>query len=131
MVKQDKEFVAVETTFNITNLQIIRDHLVKLNDPKTKQEIGFNMRLFYPDHYTDFSPHNCNTVCCIAGHIMIIVDEVRSVSDAAHWLGLNDREAEFLFYGDFSQENLYDITLESAIDCLNTMIFTGKLPKRR
>lgn len=71
------------------------------------------------------SPYECGTVACLAGHAALIggAKEGDSVREfAADWLGIDVDDRYSLFMGVWSGKQMNDITIEDAINHLNTLI---------
>jgi hypothetical protein len=82
--------------------------------------------------------HPCGTVACIAGHAVILALQNKDVPNtnsnrdldistiARNWLGLNNRQEDNLFYGDWNDEDckvsLHDLTKTQAINELTRLI---------
>lgn len=120
-------------TINVQKIQQLHDHLVKL------VEIGrtdkFNMcEWLYDleahetiDHLEDSSNPECGTAGCLAGHV-VIMDQAMTegISDyAQETLGLEDREAQYMFLGNWSRAGLTGITIEETIDYLKRVVERG------
>ena len=107
---------------NIPNLTALLAHL--RNIPSDAPQ--FDMR-----YYRHSSPdHNCNTVCCIAGHAVWLLERekynkyrVPVIAIAKEILDLTWEEQNWLFDGRFSSaEHLGDITLTEAIAAVEFLL---------
>jgi hypothetical protein len=71
--------------------------------------------------------NRCGTTACIAGHTLCCMNE-EDIQDgdihdvACAGLGLDDEEANFLFYGSWAEESLDNITRIEAVAYLDECI---------
>lgn len=68
----------------------------------------------------------CNTTCCIAGEALLIkgmYSDTRDMAEQAQeFLGLTDKQANWLFLGWFSENHMEDITAEEASKAIQSLI---------
>jgi hypothetical protein len=135
MKHQPEINLSVTYNFNIINLMRLRDHMLWLQDLKSKPKVGFNMATYCTSNKPDMSPHYCGTTACLAGHAVFLsgipLDSPDDISNtnyfslARDWLGINQNEAQYLFSGTFARVPMAQVTLDKAIEELNYMIERG------
>ena len=92
--------------------------------------LGFNMESFIAEHSSDRSEHDCGTTACIAGWVHALQKGIKKtlmckLADdigeyAQKYLGLNDHQADRLFY-----EVNSNITDKEAVKVLRHLAETG------
>ena len=114
----------------IENLKKVRNRIADENN-------FFNMEIFGydPEKYKGLYKNapNCKTASCIAGWAQYeahlehggIVHFYETYGDARSYLGINIKEADHIFYGQWSGNVLPSITREETIQYLDTVIQTG------
>lgn len=125
------------------NKENMRRAIDLLKDPNNP--VGFNMSDYF--HIADMSSRRspyyrrlkhslvkalidngnaCRTTACVAGHIMLAFgledDGVDPYEMARRFLDLTKSEADSLFLGNFSMKMMNDITIEEAIEEMETML---------
>ena len=122
---------------NKDNVLAVADAIEKHSIPK----LGFNMCVFgakadsaFADR-TDKSGHGCGTVACIAGtartlrtgRIFLIRVSRFRWSKEADWLGLDENDANELFFAAAANIDLEDIEPAQAVAVLRHLAETGKV----
>lgn len=124
---------------NLKNMRRLRAHLRSRKNP-----VGFNMAKFFWHNGHDLvtpaavcravEKHSCGTVACISGHAAILAWQSgdmpksrKSIPEvAAKWLGLDEWEANSLFYGHWPGRPrgllMSEITKSQAITELTRLI---------
>lgn len=129
-------------TVNAENILKVADAIER----HTISWLGFNMRSWYADEkngtgYPDQSGHKCGTVACVAGWATVVElgeEAAKAAFDAARpdrklitmdllsspeeFLGINDEQAEALFYGADSDEGP-----DQAVRTLRHLAETGEV----
>ena len=97
-------------------------------------EVGFNMSSFtpvgnLPDQRNNFE---CETVCCIAGHVALMLDKPVLPEEGWLWnikkfLDIDERDAEELCLPENPGRLYIDITVEQATRVLENLKVTGEV----
>ncbi len=111
---------------NIERLTVIRDYLQ--NPPKGFVH-GFNMGGFGvapEDSYPDLlgEPGECGAVYCISGLANVFWGS-DTIDASKEILGLTEAQASTLFFGSGTRLSLSAITVDMAIEAIDTLIRTG------
>lgn len=120
-------------------LEKLARHLGKLElSPRVTASPGehkFNMHIF-AETAVNADNNICGTTCCIAGEAVRVFDpvefdrackaigtseEVDFEEAAKEVLGITHKEADYLFYGSFSDEDLQDITPKEAASAVRAL----------
>lgn len=129
---------------NVENMKVVREALA--TGLLTKDGIGFNMRTEY-DHIRvhnadadleDLSGHKCQTVACIAGWTVGVLEGMATLVDpnvpvmrrAISLLALKDQEYLDLFLPFGYSNNPASFPIEKAMKVLDLCIAEGRVPER-
>lgn len=123
---------------HLENLKRVRDAIANVPDE------AFDMA-----NYATKSLHPCGTAACIAGHTLLQAGAIANIDDddnlvnftldgkriypfeaAAEYLQLTYTEANYVFFGQFTETPMYDITREQALDYLDLVLKNGIIDQR-
>jgi len=125
---------------NMERIRILYKLFRKLNDPKSKPRIGFNMARYRASFLPDISLHNCGTTCCIGGWVVeafegsptkeqLKSDTMYIYRRAKALLDLQDFEATRLFVPtSVNGHNLVNTTPLEVAQCLAHLLTFGEFP---
>jgi hypothetical protein len=104
---------------NLERLKVIRNHIAEIEDQQ------FNMSDFRS------SGSQCGSACCIGGWAVMLFRDVQIVNSyhdkASEILELSDKEADYMFYGVWTETPLFLITKEQAVRYLDAVLESGNV----
>lgn len=121
------------TTVHQQRMLDLADRIERGENPTlNKQKLGFNMADYISeeyDGYTDMTGHMCDTTACIAGWAAAQTGDFCNVRDvgtiAREYLGLDENQANALFFGHPINTLMLDVTPAQAAAVLRRLARTG------
>lgn len=103
--------------------------------PKARPKLGFNMGTTYSSLAHDQTGHNCDSVACIAGWILLAAGKsIRSIAaipgvmeKASSLAELDGAQEQALFYGNVRKRELvlYAVKPKEAVAAIRRLVRTG------